>query len=322
MWSNIRCITGIGREQYTTSLLSAKLHSSHPRRPTDYKAISDQYTTSVSTQTPVTPTTPSPTVTVLQQVEQMKAYRLPDNLWDPTAVLLRDPPPEMVSRITRARKVYLYIPHVRAQVLLDLQSARLQGRPKLRGWVSGLGHVGLGPRVSSSNAMSLQTQRGDGLWLWTAYLINTTLHALLDGDYVMQKLDRTYRSPSGPPRAPEWHLERRTHPWSRPTTVAVLQAWRIRAEACHTPCCHDAMQVNGAFSVWRKNFHSLRVVDAWLRDCMDHQSFSDSPSSSPELPAFRKHWHDQAILTNVLTREGWGRDVTSGPLLENVFVWF
>ena len=81
----------------------------------------------------ITPTTPSPTVIVLQQVEQMKAYRLPDNLWDPTAVLLRDPPPEMVSRITRARKVYLYIPHVRAQVLLDLQSARLQGRPKLRG---------------------------------------------------------------------------------------------------------------------------------------------------------------------------------------------
>ena len=80
-----------------------------------------------------------------------------------------------------------------------------------------------------------------------------------------------------------------------------------------TPACHDAMQVNGAFSVWRKNFHSLRVVDAWLRDCMDHQSLSDSPSSSPELPAFRKHRHDQAILTNVLTREGWGRDVTNGP---------
>jgi hypothetical protein len=33
--------------------------------------------------------------------------------------------------------------------------------------------------------MSLQTQRGGGLWLWTPYLINKTLHALLDGDYVI-----------------------------------------------------------------------------------------------------------------------------------------
>jgi hypothetical protein len=72
------------------------------------------------------------------------------------------------------------------------------------------------------------------------------------------------------------------------------------------------MPVNGVFSVSRKNFHSLRVVDVWLRDCMDHQSLSDSPSASPELPSFRKHRHDQAILTNVLTREGWGRDVTNG----------
>ena len=69
------------------------------------------YDIGVNETTPVKPTTPSPTGTVLQQVEQMKAYRLPDNLWDPTAVLLRDPPPEMVSRITRARKVYLTFGH-------------------------------------------------------------------------------------------------------------------------------------------------------------------------------------------------------------------
>ena len=83
------------------------------------------YDIGVNETAPVTPTTPSPTGTVLQQVAQMKAYRLPDNLWDPTARPTRDPPPEMVNRFTRARKVYMHIPHVRAQVLLDLQSARL-----------------------------------------------------------------------------------------------------------------------------------------------------------------------------------------------------
>ena len=43
----------------------------------------------------------------------------------------------------------------------------------------------LDPEFRHPNAMSLQTQRGGVLWLWTPYLINKTLHALLDGDYVM-----------------------------------------------------------------------------------------------------------------------------------------
>jgi hypothetical protein len=87
----------------------------------------------VNETTPVTPMTPSPTGTVLQQVAQMKARDYQTISGTPTARPTRDPPPETVSRFTHARKVYMHIPHVRAQVLLDLQSARLQGLPQQRG---------------------------------------------------------------------------------------------------------------------------------------------------------------------------------------------
>ena len=42
--------------------------------------IEDQYDIVVNKTIPITPTTPSPTGTELQQVEQVKTYRLPDNL--------------------------------------------------------------------------------------------------------------------------------------------------------------------------------------------------------------------------------------------------
>jgi hypothetical protein len=149
------------------------------RLPDNLRSI---YDIGVNETTPVKPTTPSPTGTVLQQVEQMKAYRLPDNLWDPTAVLLRDPPPEMVSRITRARKVYLTFGHK------CCSTSKARACKAARNYVDeclALDMSDLDPEFRHQNSMSLQTQRGGGLWLWKPYLINKTLHALSDGDYVM-----------------------------------------------------------------------------------------------------------------------------------------
>ena len=148
------------------------------RLPDNLRSI---YDIVVNETTPVTPTTPNTSSPVLQQVEQMKAYRLPDNLWDPTAVLLRDPPPEMVSRITRARKVYLTFGHK------CCSTSKARAGKAARNYVDEclvLDMSDLDPEFRHQNAMSLQTQRGGGLWLWTPYLIINTLHALLDGDYV------------------------------------------------------------------------------------------------------------------------------------------
>jgi hypothetical protein len=75
------------------------------------------------------------------------------------------------------------------------------------------------------------------------------------------------------------------------------------------------MQVNAAFSIWRKGPTSRRLAEAWLRDSTDFHTISDDPNVDglPNLPGFRSHRHDQATLTNVLTRDHFPRDVTNGP---------
>ncbi|EKX34428.1 hypothetical protein GUITHDRAFT_155751, partial [Guillardia theta CCMP2712] len=85
---------------------------------------------------------------------------------------------------------------------------------------------------------------------------------------------------------------------------------------CDTSECHEAMQVDGYLSVWRKSQHALEVVQQWLRECQDLQSLSDDENvkGEPNLPGYRAHRHDQAILTNIFTREKWGRETQHGPV--------
>jgi hypothetical protein len=85
-------------------------------------------------------------------------------------------------------------------------------------------------------------------------------------------------------------------------------------QKCDDEKCHQAMQVDGFLSIWRKGPHALRVVNMWLEECKDLRILGDGPSKlAPNLKGFKAHRHDQAILTNILTREGWGRDTENGP---------
>jgi hypothetical protein len=167
------------------------------------------------------------------------------------------------------------------------------------------------------HAQTLNTPRGGGLWLWKPYLINRTLHSLQEGDYLLYMDAGAYLVGDIEP------LRRMTDYYDGVLTFGVgfTQQQYCKRDAfvrqrCDTDACHKAMQVNGAYSMWRKSTHALRVVEAWLKDCTDHQSISDAPSQSgPPLEGFIDHRHDQALLTNVLVREGWPRDTTHGDVL-------
>jgi hypothetical protein len=176
----------------------------------------------------------------------------------------------------------------------------------------------LDPDFRRAHAATLETARGGGLWLWKPYLINRTLHEtntqMDEGDYLLYVDAGAYLTDAVEPLL--WLADHDsgvlTFGVGLPQRAYCKRDAFVR-QRCDTPKCHDAMQVNGAFSVWRKSPHARRVADAWLRDCMDHASLSDAPSvEAPELDGFIAHRHDQALLTNVLTREGWPRDTTHG----------
>ena len=162
------------------------------------------------------------------------------------------------------------------------------------------------------NHKIMDTDRGAGLWLWKPYIINKTLHELKDGEYlVYTDAGVHFIGPVHPALA----LLEAHDADMRGALVPSVGLWHARwckrdafiRQRCDAPRCHDARQVDGAYSVWRRGPHALRVVDAWLRDSQDFQTLSDSPNVAglPNLPLFRGHRHDQAVLTNVMLRENW-----------------
>ena len=158
----------------------------------------------------------------------------------------------------------------------------------------------------------LSTPRGAGLWLWKPYIINKTLNELRDGEYLIYADAGIYFV--GPVHSALLHME--THDSVYHGVLISIGGhpmfrWCKRdafvRQRCDTERCHNAPQVDGAFSFWRKGPHALRVANAWLSDALDYASISDAANTEglPNLEGFVDHRHDQAVLTNVLVREHW-----------------
>lgn len=166
------------------------------------------------------------------------------------------------------------------------------------------------------------SSKGAGYWLWKPYLIHKYLHdsnLMREGDYLFYMDAGAYLT--GPINPLMVFLEKTN---TNPLTFGVgLDQFRyckrdafIR-QKCDTPLCHSAMQVNAAFSLWRNDALSRKIASEWLTDSEDYHSISDEPNIEKldNLPGFTDHRHDQALITNVLTRGNYSRDTTNGPAL-------
>jgi len=177
------------------------------------------------------------------------------------------------------------------------------------------------PAFKTKHSKILENSRGAGYFLWKPYLINKTLHdpSIRETDYIMYMDAGAYLSG---PIQPLLVLLERSQPSTQTLTfgVGLTQSDYCKRDAfirqrCDTPSCHDAMQVNAAFSIWKKGPSSRRLAHAWLSDSTDYHTISDEPNvdNLPNLPGFKSHRHDQSTLTNVLTRDNYPRDTTNGP---------
>lgn len=243
------------------------------------------------------------------------SFELPIDLWAPTRALVADPPRDVVGKITRARKVYVTFGH---NCCTEVKQRACKAAAPHVDECHALSMSDVEPEFRKAHAKALQAPQGGGLWLWKPYLVNRTLHSVEDGDYVIYVDAGAYLT--GPIEPLLVLLERHQPDLGGVLTfgVGLPQSMHCKRDAfvrqrCDTEECHNAMQVNAAFSVWRKGPHALKVVDHWLRDCFDHQSLSEDPNVNglPNLNDYKSHRHDQALLTNVLTRERWARDTTN-----------
>jgi hypothetical protein len=152
-------------------------------------------------------------------------------------------------------------------------------------------------------------ERGSGFWAWKPFIIDTKLREVSDGDIIFYcDVGRLYPFKLlDQPITPylEW-MDRQGQdimpgveiPWDGPNS-----SW-IKREALtfmkmDRPEVHTAPPIQASFSLWRASANSRQFASQWLSLCARRALISDDPSQGglTELPDFRGHRHDQALLT-------------------------
>ena len=76
-------------------------------------------------------------------------------------------------------------------------------------------------------------------------------------------------------------------------------------QGCDEEKCWDAGQINAFLSIWRKGSFALELSKMWLDEASNKSILGDGQSKlGQELDGFREHRHDQALITNIMNREG------------------
>jgi hypothetical protein len=152
-------------------------------------------------------------------------------------------------------------------------------------------------------------ERGSGFWAWKPFVIDAKLREIPDGDIVLYcDVGRLYPFKLlDQPIAPylRWMEEKGQDvmpgvyiPWD-----GAISVWTKRAALVATgmdrPDIHAASPIQASFSIWRAGAKSRDFVDQWLDLCAQRLLISDDPCRDglAELPSFRGHRHDQALLS-------------------------
>jgi hypothetical protein len=158
-------------------------------------------------------------------------------------------------------------------------------------------------------------ERGSGFWAWKPFIIDAKLREVPDGDlvfycdvgrlYPFKLLDQpltpyvNWMDEHGQDVMPGIYI-----PWDGLTSVWTKREALV-ATGMDRPEIHATRPVQASFSIWRASAHSRQFAAQWLDLCAQRTLISDDPSRDAitELPEFRGHRHDQALLTLCCLRE-------------------
>ncbi len=214
----------------------------------------------------------------------------------------------------RVHLVTYATPRFRLRQLILGASARINGvAHTVTSWTPGmLIEAGFEKRCKDIKL----SERGSGFWAWKPFIIDAKLRVIPDGDLVFYcDVGRLYHFKLlDQPIAPfvRWMDDHRQDvmpgveiPWDGDTSVwtkreALVATGMDRAEI------HAAPPVQASFSIWRAGTRSREFIGQWLELCAQRSLISDDPSGEglTELPGFRGHRHDQALLTLCCLKHG------------------
>jgi hypothetical protein len=159
-------------------------------------------------------------------------------------------------------------------------------------------------------------ERGSGFWAWKPFIIEAKLRDVSEGDLVFYcDVGRLYpfkllSQPVHPYL--QWMDEQDQDvmpgieiPWDGPNLSWIKRECLV-AMGMDCPSVHFASPIQASFSLWRASERSRQFAARWMNACAQRALVSDDPSGMglSELPGFRGHRHDQALLTLCCIADG------------------
>jgi hypothetical protein len=152
------------------------------------------------------------------------------------------------------------------------------------------------------------SERGSGFWAWKPFIIDAKLREVPNGDLVFYcDVGRLY---------PFKLLDQPINPYldwmnqvNQDIMPGVLVPWdgtnshwikrsALASMSMDHENVHNSTPIQASFSIWRSGIKSSQFVDYWLNTCAQRELISDDAADGNvnELPCFRGHRHDQALL--------------------------
>ena len=164
-----------------------------------------------------------------------------------------------------------------------------------------------GTNFYKNNYKLLDDKRGAGWWLWKPYVILDAIEQVDEGDIVVYCDCGDMFSPGLIP-----YLEQNI---GKDDLSLLLLGGHPNRQYTKKDCfigmdCDEedywnSTQLEAGFMVWKACAQSARIVNDWLKYCLDFDILNDEPSTKGEESFdFKEHRHDQSILTNLAIKEG------------------
>ena len=185
----------------------------------------------------------------------------------------------------------------------------------------------LDTKFYQNNKEILDSPRGAGYWAWKPYIILETLKKAEPDDWVIYcdvgkpfrrgnlkrhgnanignamytavdaLIEYAQRHNGFTPGIwiPHYGL---AHVWTKRDCFVVMD--------CDDAKFHNSPHVQAGYSAWSKNDASITFLEEWLSWCCNPAAITDNENilGKPNSKEFRDHRHDQAILSNLVTKKG------------------
>ena len=158
----------------------------------------------------------------------------------------------------------------------------------------------------NENKDILNSEKGNGYWLWKPYFIKKTLESLNDGDFLFYCDSGSYFKQSFEKVINSSILIKQD---IIPFELNHLERFWTKRDAFILMDCDSKKYFNtklrlAGFSLWRKSDFSIQFLDEWLSFSKDKRIITDIENELKfsNYSGFKEHRHDQSIFS-LLTKK-------------------